>query len=169
MSSGRGLTCLDGGRVRVRNLQLRSTTSGQCLFAATNGVIRVESGVTFGASSAGCEHLWADIEGVIEILSGYTITGGAGRHMEVVDGGRISHNGAYTVTLSGTPAFSQFALAIRQGTILIANVTYSGGATGVRYTADTGGQINTASGASPTYLPGNSAGSANGAAYALYT
>lgn len=169
VTSGRGLSCVDGGRLRVRNAQLRSTTSGQCLFAATNGIIRVDGGVTFGAASSGCEHLWADAEGVIEILASYAITGGAGRHMAVVDGGRIAHNGSYTVTLTGTPAFSQFAMAIRQGTILIANVTYSGAATGARYAADTGAQINTASGGNPNYLPGNAAGSANGAAFALYS
>lgn len=87
----------------------------------------------------------------------YTISGSANAHIAAYDGGQIRTQNA-TVTITGTPAITTFAIADRGGTILANANTYSGAATGVRYSANRCGGILTGAGA--TYLPGNAAGTA---------
>lgn len=135
-SNGNGLVCYNGGQVTISNIYFNA--------CATNH-INCEGGfVQWGAGS-------------------YTIAGGANNHILSTAGGNVSINSA-TITLASTPAFlasgGGFADAQLCGIIQVLGVTFSGtGATGARYLAIEGGQINTA-GAGSTYLPGNSSGTA---------
>ena len=64
-----------------------------------------------------------------------------------------------TVTLTGTPAFAAaFANADLSSTVLVNGNTFSGAATGARYSA-TNNAVISSGGAGATYLPGNAAGS----------
>lgn len=106
-------------------------------------------------------HLAAEGGGQIHIMSSYAIVAGAGTHM-YADGGKIVNEaGGITVTLTGTPAFTtQFAYADHGGLIRIrlSQVTYSGAATGKRFSALNVSAIETFGGTS-TYFPGDAQGS----------
>lgn len=63
-----------------------------------------------------------------------------------------------TVTLTGTPAFSQsYVFADDTSLIRATSMTFSGSATGKRYDVATNGVINT-NGGGATYFPGSVAG-----------
>ena len=65
-----------------------------------------------------------------------------------------------TITLTGTPAFNQFAYASRVGVMQVWQSTFSGSATGSRYNVDTNSVIFTNVGVA-SFLPGNTAGTSS--------
>src|SRR5206468_12237321 len=86
----------------------------------------------------------------------YTIDGGSGNHWSAVGNGIIRVEGK-TITLTGTPAFSlAFANSDQSSSVLVSGSTFSGAATGSRYSATNNGTISSG-GAGATYLPGNAA------------
>lgn len=94
---------------------------------------------------------------IIRVASGYTDSGNAIRHFDAEHGAFIQAN-SVTITLSGTPAYSgAFAYASDRGGVEAVSVTFSGSATGPRYSASTNAVINTAGGGA-SYFPGNSVG-----------
>lgn len=112
-------------------------------------------GLDFGAFPSGA-HIRTGFGGYVGNRGrNYTISGAASYHISCYDGGQVRASSC-TVTITGTPAFSVFALADRGGTMLLNSVTYSGSATGQRYSAVYCGGVLTFGGA--TYLPGNVAG-----------
>lgn len=113
------------------------------------GIIRFGN-IDFGPA---VEHISVGVNGFIEAVANYTISGGAQTHVAAYDGGQIRVQDK-TVTITGTPAFTAFAGATRNGTILLNGNTWSGSATGQRYSITLAGGI-LAFGAT---LPGNAAG-----------
>ena len=67
------------------------------------------------------------------------ITGGALVHMIAASGGASVTIAQQTITLTGTPAFSLFAQADGAGILNVPFNTYSGLATGAKYSASNGG------------------------------
>lgn len=144
-----------GGRLTVQYLEARSTGGGVALAAESAGYITLGPGMRFGA--AGAYHMTATYGGVILGRYAYTISGGAVAHVVVTESGVIDIS-AVTVTLTGTPNFpAAYAIASRIGIIDYYSNTFSGTATGVRYSADQNSII-FVKGAGATYLPGNAAG-----------
>ena len=111
-------------------------------------------------------HVYA-LDGGIVIANGiYTISGGATYHFYSDFNGNIRVDNI-TVTLTGTPAFSLFAVALTVSVLKSNGVTWTGSATGARFAVRMNGVINT-NGAGATYFPGDSAGwtdSATGGQY----
>lgn len=147
----------------IKDLKITVTTSGNAIFvnhpgAAINNINNVE----FGACAN--THIRCD-DGKILISSNYSISGAAQQHFIVQLGGALEV-ASLTVTVTGTPAFSgSFALASR-GVSTWFSVTFSGAATGTRYSATLNGVINTF-GSGANFFPGNAAGStATGGQYA---
>jgi hypothetical protein len=123
------------------------------------------TGTNFGSLSTltNTAHIVANNYGVVTLTGNYTISGQAGFHYNCgAAGGAIAVSGGVAVTLTGTPAFSTFAQCALNGVINIPSgqVTYSGSATGQRYSANLGGIINT-SGGGASYFPGSTAGTNN--------
>ena len=141
----------------IKDLKIQTTTSGYCLFAQNGSAIRFGN-LDFGACAG--NHIVAQYGGAsITAISNYKISGGAGAHAEVA-AGVVSLQGR-TVTLSGTPAFSYtFANAWRGGLLVADFMTFSGSATGSRYSATMNGVI-VVGGGGASYFPGSSAGSAS--------
>ena len=145
------------GKARIKDMELRTTTGGYCLTAMNQGVLEWGN-IRFGACAQ--SHVIAQSGGQAFCISNYAITGAAARHIQADGAGSQAEVGGFTVTISGTPAFSSgFAFANTNGVLRLFSNTYSGSATGVRYTATNGGGINTF-GAGATALPGDTAGSA---------
>jgi hypothetical protein len=147
------ITVLGGGALTVSGFKL--TNSGSFLLHASSGSIRF-SLLTFG--SCGSQQLRATDGGRIAAIGNYTIDGGAGFHWSAVCNSIFRVQGR-TITLTGTPAFSAaFANADLGSTVLVNGNTFSGAATGVRYSV-TNNAVISSGGAGATYLPGNAAGS----------
>lgn len=146
-----------GVKLSISGVKISTTTSGNCIYVSNGGVVAITGKVEFGACAG--NHMITDTQGVISCTSvNYDITGGATCHMNASQNGQIIVFGN-TVTLTGTPAFSvQFARATGTAYLNAASVTYSGSATGTRYSVSNNAVIDT-SGGGATYLPGNAAGS----------
>jgi hypothetical protein len=151
--------------VTFTGMEFRTTTWGNCiLHAAAGGAVQI-SNVRFGACALA--HLFADQGGRIPAIGNYSITGSAAQHAEARGGGTVELI-QRTVTLTGTPNFSTFAVAQFGGRVTFFQNTWSGAATGPRFFASTFGHVNVF-GAGATHLPGNGAGTADSATYGLYT
>lgn len=144
-----------GTKFTIDGFQLSTTSSGNCVSTNFQGSITIHPNMDF--SSCATRHLAPAAGGVIEISSGYTISGGAQQHIHASQGGLVFSNGD-TFTLVGTPAFNNFANASVCASIRITSATFAGsGATGQRYQATLNGVINTGGGGA-SYLPGDVAG-----------
>lgn len=124
--------------------------------ARFNGVVSFQN-VIFGSGITG-SHLYADTGARISANSNYTITGGGAstRHLYSTLGGWIGISDR-TIIVTGTPASLIFATADTCGVIQANNTTFSGSATGRRYTADANGVI-AVYGGSTSLFPGNVVG-----------
>jgi hypothetical protein len=128
---------------------LEMTPAGYCIRA--NMCLVVFGGVRFGAAGG---HITAGTGAKIQAVANYAITGGAAYHWVSTAGGYIEVAG-YTITLGGTPAFTNaFCYLALGGMAQVAFNTYSGSATGVRHVVESGGILSIVG----STLPGNSAG-----------
>lgn len=153
------------GRYSLTGFKTQTSGSGFAI-AAIGGVTYIAVGVwDYGAVTSGFSHLYCEGgASIAQSSTSYTISGGGAAHIQSVHGGAITQN-VNTVTITGTPAFS-FAFANADNLSLIRAVsnTYSGSATGPRYSSTGNSVIDTAGGGA-SYLPGNSAGSAPSGLY----
>jgi hypothetical protein len=147
------ITVLSGATLNVTGFKL--TNSGAFLLHAYSGLIRF-SLVTFG--TCGSQQMRVSDGGRVLATGNYTIDGSAIHHWGAVGNGVIRVQ-SKTITLTGTPNFSvAFVNADLSSTVLVNGNTFSGAATGSRYTASNNAVISSG-GAGATYLPGNAAGS----------
>lgn len=142
-----------GGVVMIGGVKI-VCSNGNGMYAAAGSKINVTGTVDFGACLF--NHMFAHVDGLIVVNTGYTISGSANGHLYSAKSSTIELN-AGTITLTGTPAFICFATAIDQAMISAPGLTFSGSATGSRFNAD-GGSIETGTAGNLTYFPGNGAG-----------
>jgi hypothetical protein len=161
-SSASCVTAVAGATVTVNGLTLVSSgTGGNGLATGRGGTINYEN-IVFGA--AGLAHINISGGGVTNQIGAYTINGNAIEHVLSQGAGQF-YGSTATVTLTGTPAFTQFVNAFNAGIVQWLSATFSGGATGARYSVTLNGAINTGDGGAD-YFPGTSAGSsASGGEY----
>ena len=150
-----GLTFRNGVQARVAGLRFAIPTDLIHALSVGNGVYLRTGKLDFGAVGANADHLFTDNPCHIAIEEDYTISGGARRHMNI--GAGFASGAGRTITLTGTPAFTQFLAVGNGGAIALSGLTISGSATGSRYIAETNGVINTF-GKATTFLPGSTAG-----------
>jgi hypothetical protein len=117
----------------------------------------IGAGMVFAASAG--VHMQATSGAKFVIAANYTISGSAAWHM-LIDGGAITNNGTgRTVTITGTPAFSQqFVNFTNLASVYLLSMTYSGSATGTRFSGSINAVCQTGGGGA-NYFPGSSAGS----------
>ncbi|WP_291167030.1 DUF2793 domain-containing protein [Hyphomicrobium sp.] len=146
----------------VDRVTMQTTTSGSGIWMQMAGLVQFGT-VIFGACATYC--LNATAPGAkIQCTGAFTIAGNTGAFAVAADGSQIQCEST-TITLTGTLAISMFVLATRLGGILMRALTFSGSATGLRYSATLNGTIETGGGGA-SYFPGSSAGSvATGAQY----
>jgi len=154
-TSANALTFNASGTTTIQNMELTTATSGICLYAVNGSTVNVGAGLIFGACAG--EHVLASGNANINLNNNYSVTGSATRHWHAVNSGIITADGI-TLTLTGTPSFSTaFAQAERIGYIESTGDSFSGSATGSRYSANSNGVINSGGGGA-TYLPGSTSG-----------
>lgn len=143
------------GRWTLNGMKLTSSNNANCIRASYHGQV-FWLNIEFGATGTG-KHVYATRNGLALAAGNYSISGAAGHHWYAEDQGQI--DASATVTITGTPAFgSQFANAISLAVINVPSCTFSGSATGTRYSATENGVIRVGGGGA-NYLPGNGAGS----------
>jgi hypothetical protein len=134
-------------------IQVTGTSGGNVV--ATNGGTLVLNSVNHG--SCPDHHIACYGLSNIVVNNNYTISGGARTHMISGTGSSIN-NANKTITLSGTPAFTErFVQCWTTGFIFAVSLSFSGAATGQRYMMNIGGVVQTNTG-NTSYFPGNSAG-----------
>jgi hypothetical protein len=151
-----------GAAVDLKDFKV-TNTAGYGIQATQKGHINYQ-GIDFGTISA--SQVRADDGGTVTCTGNYTISGGATDHFNAVTCG-IIRTFSKTITLSGTPAYTNFSTCGYCGVQIVHGNTFSGtGATGVRYVVSLNGVIST-NGGGASYFPGNSAGTtATGGQYA---
>jgi hypothetical protein len=146
-----------------------STNNNTCVgFSSFCTFTSVIGPVDFGAMGSNGGHIWAGgAPAAFYCSEAYTISGGAYNHVSVEEGSFIDWDAGTAITLTGTPAFTIFALAYT-GANIVFNGTFTGSATGRRY-AIGGSFTSTASfGSGGAYItsvsdfPGNAAGTISG-------
>jgi hypothetical protein len=137
----------------TNGFKVQSATSGVGIVAA-NGAKITHSNMVFGACASG--HVQSSSGGVITATTNYTISGAAPFHVIFAEGGVVIITGR-TLTITGTPAFTAFCFGRNPSSFMADGCTFTGSATGSRYSLTNGASAYVA-GASSTYLPGNSAG-----------
>ena len=155
-------SCLPGTNCgyQIQNMLLENANY-DCIDMSNNALIVVGVGIIFGATPNGCHMRTASPGASVIIGNSYTISGGAQAHYQAqCTGSQIDIAPGITITLTGTPAFSQYFANAIGGDIFFQSTpaTFSGSATGIKYNATLGGAIQTV-GSGASYLPGNSAGS----------
>jgi len=154
-TSGNCFYAYSNAQFTIKDLKMQTTTAGSCIVASDPGVYIVANNVVFGTSAG--SHTSATYGAQIWLNGGYSIVGSAaaGFHLYAANQGAVYVSGG-TVTLTGTPAFSGFAYANMMG-VVSSSATFSGSATGTRYTGGLNSVINSGGGGA-NYFPGNVAG-----------
>lgn len=147
----------------VKNLKVQTTTAGMG-FDVIGGATLYWSNITFGVV-ANYQISLNNARSQFVGSGGYAITGGATFHIFMTGTSYLQAESIGTVTLTGTPAFIVFLYAEAGSVARINGNTYSGAATGQRYTAISNSFI-FVNGAAETYLPGSTVGNlADGGRY----
>ena len=149
-SNGGGFLCDNGAKITLTNLRPRAGSAGNCLVCQNQGVLSF-SNLSFPAVTN--SHIYIDSFGIVSISGGYTVAGGASYHIFIA-GPAYLFGINQTVTLIGTPAFSQRFCLVSIGALTYYGNTYVGSATGQRYEIRYNGVAQT-NGAT---LPGSIAG-----------
>jgi hypothetical protein len=151
--------------LRISGFQLSTSGSGTgSIFMAAPGALTI-GGLTLAGNTASIfvGAITAFVPGAfITVAPAYgniTISGNMDCWVEVNAPGAHINFFTQTITLTGTPAWGWIGAYCSRGVIdSLGAVTFSGSATGTRYTVVQNGIIDTA-GSGATHLPGNGAGS----------
>lgn len=146
------LAASNGGWFQVQNMRMGGGSTANCLITSDGGFIYTGPGMSYDAVSS--DHLHTGGGGTINILNSYSIVGGAANHMNGLNGGNIGVSGGVTITLSNTPAFTEF---LNLGVLaqFFGSPAFAGtGATGQKYNITN----NSVAFTSGVNFPGNSAG-----------
>ena len=159
---------VNGARFLVTGFRLISTSgsapAGYGLYAGAGGSEIGFDHIDFNACTSHIATANGGQASTSGAASPYSISGAASTHLFANPAGNISIQGA-VVTLTGTPAITTFASAEDLSVITANGVTFSGSATGQRYSVQGNSVIDT-NGGGASYFPGNtSGGTATGGQY----
>lgn len=146
------------GKYLIQGFKLQTTTNGVGVLSQGTPTFIQLNKINFG-NIANASNVSVDAGGYIDMSNGtFIISGSANSHYQTITGGTINANSA-TYTLSGTPAFTiAFYWADRMlGQLSCFSTTFSGSATGKRYTISNNAVCFT-NGGGANYFPGNVAG-----------
>jgi hypothetical protein len=152
--------CLLPGDLTLKYLKL-TNTGGYGLINASSYIYF--NNINFGACTSA--HIYTTGGAIYSQSSVYTISGNAPYHWMIAYSALVMIN-AETITLAGTPAFTDFAYVYGGGTLFSnAATTFSGSASGIQYLIATGGKIITGGMTWPTGLTTGSGGTTTGGGF----
>jgi hypothetical protein len=151
------------GAWTLQAMKLQTTTTGRGIVAQGPTSSLTLLNMVFGVCVS--EHVLALTKSSVTFGSSYAISGSASVHLNSAQQSAISA-ASITVTITGTPAFLTYAACDMGSLIIQQAMTFSGSATGQKYSASLNGVIQTYGGGA-SYLPGSTAGAtATGGQYA---
>ncbi|MBB5053061.1 hypothetical protein HNQ36_003052 [Afipia massiliensis] len=155
--------------VTIKDLKVQTTTSGVGIRASDKGVTVSFSNINFGACAT--QHIQVASGGTVSAIGNYSISGGSVNHVRVDGAGSQFNGSTIAVTLTGTPNFAHsFTWGFSASVQNWFSWTFTGTATGSRYSVESNALVNTFGGGA-SYFPGNSAGSGTNSGtspYGLY-
>ena len=151
-SSGTAVTIRGGGALELKDLRVGSASDG---IAASDGARCYINNVEFRTCTRW--QIYINTGALVEAEGNYSISQGAARHINCSLGARYQSS-SKTITVSGTPAFTEFVNFSIGGQASLFATTFSGAATGTRYTVGTNSVVQTFSGGA-SFFPGDVAGS----------
>ncbi|MDR3469839.1 MAG: hypothetical protein P4M07_28250 [Xanthobacteraceae bacterium] len=161
-SSGSAVYVGGGARLSVSGITVTATSGHGMVAYGTGSTLTIAGACGFGAVSL--SHLTAQVSANILVTANTSIAAAAQYHWDAETGGVIIDQ-AHTITITGTPAFSSAFAYANYGAMFVNANTFSGAATGPRYSSTANGLIQTF-GSGASYLPGSTAGStSNGGLY----
>ena len=143
------------GALTLKAFKVETSASGAGLNFSQACAVNLDA-LDFGTCAG--QHLVCSMGANVTFVSNYTISGGATRHWNANPFSWVNCMNK-TIAITGTPNFSSAFAMATFAYMNITSVTFSGSATGARYSVVYNGLIATGSGANPNYFPGNSAGS----------
>lgn len=154
------ITTQDGASVTVNSMTISNAASGTTAALLGGGVgtqLNVGTGVAFGA----CQgfRILVILYASCLISGSYSETGNCTNGLGALTGGVIDYPFAVTVTMTGTPNYSGAYVSVSVGGIIFIPstlVSFSGSATGTRYSVNDGSVFTAGGGAN--FLPGSIAG-----------
>lgn len=141
---------------RIQGFKMTSA-SGSCIQGDGHSFIYVGNNIFNGCAVSVMQ---ASFYSFVEAVDVFSVTAGGGSVLAAVYSSLVDA-AITTITVTGTPAFSQgFAVAIDNSVIQTQSTTITGSATGTRFSTTNGAAIDTGT-ANVNYFPGNVAGSTN--------
>lgn len=149
-----------GASISIGGFKLTNAGSGNLLQSREAAAVNITGLMDFGTCAANAQ-MRATQGATITCTSNYNITGGASFHQLASAAGTMV-NQSITITVSGTPAFSgSFSLA-SFGIIFNTGSTFTGAATGPRYSCSANGVLQTGGTGNPNFYPGDTPGAVTG-------
>jgi hypothetical protein len=163
-TAGHCIALSDHAVLHLQGFKLTSSTANT-VNLVSGAILYLDGKMEFGAASAAF-HLNVSRNSLVAVNADYSITGGSAAHWQLGSGSSLICIGR-TITLSGTPNFSgAFASGAALGVVSCPSCTFSGAATGMRYSVQLNSVIYT-NGGGANFLPGSVAGTtATGGQYA---
>lgn len=147
-----------GTKYTVQGFKLiKSSGTAVIAFSTSNAAEIAASYINFGAGFT--YHVYAGSKSFFTFATSYTISGSATNHIFCRDAATVTLVNGIAITLSGSITFTCFAYCVILGIVVSAGLTFSGSATGARYSVATNGVIYT-NGGGANYFPGSTAGTA---------
>ena len=137
--TGNTMNVIGGAQVTFTELSI-GATAGDGIYCGNASI--VNNGTDLKFLACGGAHIHTEVAGAWVTSTSYTITGGAAVHWKADAGGDI-YSAGQTITLSGTPAFSQAFIVSTRGGVRAASMTYAGSATGTQYQVTLNGVLDT--------------------------
>lgn len=156
-AGGTALVCR--GYITIDTMQMGGGTTAACLSVVNGAQVTMMNLLFVAVTNA---HVLCVRGGVLLIGGPYTIAGGGVTHIGIIDGGIGYVTGNFTITLSGTPAFTQF-IEVRGSSIFscgdFAGYNFSGSASAgtLKHKVYAGSAIYT-NGKGVSFFPGGAAG-----------
>lgn len=137
VTSGNCFNVTENAVVTIKDMELRTTTSGACLQVIDGGYVEFGN-LVFGACAG--THVNASSVGKARAISNCTVNGGATAILGASLNATITL-GTITLTISGSPSITSAAVASSCGTINVSGATLTGSYTGADATAQTNGVV----------------------------
>jgi hypothetical protein len=156
-STGHGVALSDHAVLHLQGFKLTSS-AGSTVNLMAGAILYMDGNMEFGAATAGF-HLNVARNSLVVVGADYSITGSSVAHWQLGSGSSLICNGR-TITLSGTPNFAgAFVNGASLSIAICPACTFTGAATGVRYSTALNSVLYT-NGGGANYFPGNTAGTA---------
>ncbi len=146
----------------ITGVRVNDSGTGYLFYALSNGYIRVGKVVLSDASVA---FAYANFAGTIEFTGSIEVVGNTVYGLLAAVGGQILGYGP-SIVFTGSRSVTVFAVANVQS-LISWSIPYSGSVTGIRYSVSNNSSITTGGGGA-SFLPGDSAGSADAGTFGSY-